>query len=376
MGELLSEAEQIVNRLTASYRKLLVLIGTTPDANRDYQVDKVYPDVMQYFKDEIVELDRLVERVEAYTGQRGDQIASAVTISRKLDRFIERPDIIPRSLNGFKLDIGALGAFILRMSESPLDIDSIIVSAPETDLPTFKNGFFARISHEFNAFITSFFTDYNSIGNVYDGNAEPLEVWMLSGRDQSQSLKAIIDESFTPEYGISVNIRLIAPNVLLPSIVAGTGPDVALQVPSGEPVNYALRGSAVDLSKLSGFEEVKSEFFDSSFTPFKYDDGVYGLPETQGFPVLFYREDIMAELGIEVPQTWEDIIKILPILQKNNMDFGLATDDVLNMYGMFLNMLYQRGGTVYTDDGSTSLLDNNTSVDAFDFLTTMYTHYN
>jgi ABC-type glycerol-3-phosphate transport system substrate-binding protein len=375
MGEILSEAEQIVNRLTASYRKLLVLIGTTPDANRDYQVDKVYPDVMQYFADEIIVLDNFVKKVEAYTGQRGDQIASAVTLSRKLDTFIKKPERIPRSLTGFKMDIGALAAFILRMSESPLDIDSIVVSAPGAALPKFNNGFFARLSHEFNAFITSFLTDYSSIGNVYDNDTEPLDVWMLSGRDQSQSLKAIIDESFTPQYGISVNIRLIAPNVLLPSVVAGTGPDVALQVPGGEPVNYALRGSAVDLTAMPGFEEVKSEFFDSSFVPFKFDGGIYGLPETQGFPVLFYREDILTELEVEVPETWEDIIKILPVLQKNNMDFGLATDDVLNMYGMFLNMLYQRGGTVYNDAGSVSLLDTNLSVETFDFLTTMYTHY-
>jgi ABC-type glycerol-3-phosphate transport system substrate-binding protein len=375
MGLFLSETEQIVNRLTAVYRKILVLVGTTPDANRDYQVDKVYPEVMEYFKEEKIVLESLLERVTAYSGQKGAQIAPAGTIARKLQRLVEKPELIPRSLNGLKTDIGSLASFILRMSESPLDVDAIILSAPDAPLPKLNTGFFARIAHELQSFFTSFLIDYSSIGNVYDSNVEPVEVWMLSGRDQSQALKGIIDDSFTPEYGISVNIRLIAANVLLPSVVAGTGPDVAMQVPSGEPVNYALRDSAVDLTKMPDFETVISDFYDSSLVPFKFNGGVYALPETQGFPLLFYRADILNELGVAVPNTWDDVIKALPTLQKNNMDFGLATDDLLSMYGTFLNMLYQRGGTVYTEDGSVSLLDTNISVDAFDFLTTMYTHY-
>ena len=375
MGSFLSEAEQIVNRLTAAYRKILVLVGTTPDPNRDYQVEKVYPEVMEYFEQEMHTLRDLVERVTEYTGTRGSEIASAQTIANRLERFLEKPHTIPRNINGFKLDIGALAAFVVRMSNSPLDIDSVIISSQGAELPKIRGGFFSRIAHELRSFFASFYVDYDSIGDVYDDSVRPLEVWMLSGRDQAQVLKGIIDDSFTPQSGIAVNIRLVAPNVLLPSVVAGTGPDIALQVPASEPVNYAMRGSAIDLSGFAGFNELKSDFFDSSFVPYEFDGGVYALPETQGFPMLFYRVDILAELGLAVPETWDDVIKMLPVLHKSNFDFGLATDDLLSLYGGFLNFLYQRSGTVYNEEGSVTLLDYPVSVDAFEFITSMYTQY-
>lgn len=375
MGGFLSRAAQSVNNLTEAYRKILVLVGTTPDPYRDYQVNKAYPEVMEYFKEEAKNLYELVDDVTAYTGQKGDKIAAAQTVAKQLERFLAKPDTIPKAMINFKINIGALGNFVLSMSESPLDIDYLVVSTPETALPKVKTGFFSRAAHEIKSFFTSFFVDYSSIGNVYDNNSEPIEVWMMTGRDQSQSLKTIIDDTFTPEYGISVNIRLVAANALLPAVVAGTGPDIALQVASSEPVNFALRNSAVDLSKMEGFDEVKSKFFDSSFEPYKFNGGIYGLPETQSFYMLFYREDILEQLGLEVPQTWDDVIKSLTILQKNNMDFGLAPDELLTIYVTFLTQLYQRGGTVYNEEGSAVLLDNAESIGAFEFLTQMYSHY-
>jgi maltose-binding protein MalE len=33
----------------------------------------------------------------------------------------------------------------------------------------------------------------------------------------------------------------------------------------------------------------------------------YGLPSTLDFPMLFYRKDLFVELGLDVPQTWDDV---------------------------------------------------------------------
>ena len=39
----------------------------------------------------------------------------------------------------------------------------------------------------------------------------------------------------------------------------------------------------------------------------KFQGGVYGIPETQEFLMLFYRKDILGQLGLAVPETWEDV---------------------------------------------------------------------
>ena len=92
-------------------------------------------------------------------------------------------------------------------------------------------------------FFTSFFVDTESLGNVYEKDAaHTLQVWILTGRDQSELLKTIIDDDFTPKNGINVNLKLIAAESLLNAIMAGNGPDVVVSLYSSAPVDYALRG--------------------------------------------------------------------------------------------------------------------------------------
>ena len=75
-------------------------------------------------------------------------------------------------------------------------------------------------------------------------------------------------------------------------------------------------------------------------------DGVmhtYGLPETQSFEMMFVREDILAQLDIEIPKTWDDVKDAIPDLQANNLQIGYTID-----YKIFL---YQMGGDRFADDG-------------------------
>ena len=59
-------------------------------------------------------------------------------------------------------------------------------------------------------------------------------------------------------------------------------------------------------------------------TPYTYRGGVC-LPETQSFNMMFYRIDIMEEIaketGIMEPQTWQEVLEILPSLQQRGMNF-------------------------------------------------------
>jgi ABC-type glycerol-3-phosphate transport system substrate-binding protein len=187
----------------------------------------------------------------------------------------------------------------------------------------------------------------------------------------------MIDDTFTPKSQIGVNVRLVAPEAVMPAVVAGTGPDMVLTMPQGEVINYAIRKAVVDLSKLPDYDEVISELNASVIVPFAYAGGVWGLPETQYYHVMFYRKDVFEELNIEIPNTWDDLINIMPIIQKNNMQVGIPSvaSSVLPDFSNFLAHLFQRGGHLYNADGSRALLDTEVAIDAFDFYTKFYTHY-
>jgi ABC-type glycerol-3-phosphate transport system substrate-binding protein len=379
MGGMLSVMEESIFRLNGIYRKILVLTGTEPDIYRDYRVDVVYPEIITAMALESKILYKLVDDLTAYSGERSAQAATSLTLARQLEMFVRRPDKIPRTMVNFKFNISALGDSLLALAQSQLDVDYIMVSAADTHLPPVRENFFVAASHEIRSFLVSFFVDYNNLGDVYRKSASVVEVWMLAGRDQSTILKGMIDDTFTPQTGIKVNVKLVAPDAVMPAVVAGTGPDAALTVPQVDPVNYAVRHAAIDLSELPGYAEVTQEFDSSVLVPFRYSGGVYGLPETQYFHVMFYRKDIFEELGITVPETWDELISILPIIQKNNMNVGIpsvATTEQINIdFSNFLAHLYQRKGSLYNEDGSRTMLAGETAIEAFDVYTKFFTHY-
>jgi len=382
MGDILNTMEESVYRLNAIYRKILVLTGPEPDIYRDYRVDHVYPEVITAMEHESRILYKLVDDLTRYSGERSAQAAATLTLARQLERFVDRPEKIPRMLVNFKGNISSLGDSLLGLAQSQLDIDFITISGEEAAIPPINENFFVAAWHEIRSFFASFFVDYDKSGNYYGKGDDILNVWILAGRDQSSILKAMIDDTFTPLTGIKVNMRLVAADAVMPAVVAGTGPDIVLTFPQGEVINYAIRRAVVDISKFPGYEEAISELSESVIVPFTYGGGVWGLPETQYFHVMYYRKDILEELNLPLPNTWDDLINILPIIQKNNMNVGIpsvANSDpargVQPDFSNFLAHLFQRGGRLYNEEGSRALLDTEVAIEAFDVYTKFYTHY-
>jgi ABC-type glycerol-3-phosphate transport system substrate-binding protein len=381
LGSLLNTMEDSVYELNSIYRHILVLTGPNPDPFRDYRVDYVYPDQMKDMANQSKVLYKLVDDLTNYAGERSSETAAALTLARQLELLVDRPDKIPQTLTNFKSNISALGDSLNSLSQSQLDVDYIVVSTENSKLPKVHETFLGSAGHEMASFGASFTTDYNNLGDVYKGS-DTLDVWMLSGRDQSTILKGMIDDTFTPKTGIRVNLRLVAQASVMPAVVAGMGPDVALTMVQSDPVNYALRKAAVDLTTVPDFNEVAKRFQPSTFVPFRFDlkgdgkhIGVYALPETQSFNIMFYRTDIMNELGIKAPNTWDDLIAELPVIQKANMNVGLPSVATTQDFSAFLALMYQHHGTLYDAKGERTNLDTETGVESFDEYTKFYTQY-
>ena len=381
MGTVLKDMEASIYRLNQIYRKLLVLTGVNPDRFRDYNLAKVYPEVIEAMDLESKRLYKLVDDTVTLTGQKSDRVAVAQTLAVQLEQFVDRNERITQSFVNFKDNITSLGTAMQNMAETKLDVDLIIISGENAKLPKYNDGFFARAGHEIRACIASYFVDYNALGDVYDENSNDLiEVWLVTGRDQSTVLKTMVDDSFTKETGIKVNVKLVAADAILNAVMAGNGPDVILSVDGWFAVNYAMRHAVEDLTQFPDFEEVIKPFYQSALDPLTYDDGtksgVYALPETQIFSVLFYREDVLEELGLEVPQTWEDLIAVLPTIQGNNMSVGVPFPDISNVdMSGFNALIYQNGGAIYSEDKQRTVIDSEAGVAAFKFYTSLYNDY-
>ena len=111
-------------------------------------------------------------------------------------------------------------------------------------------------------------------------------------------------------------------------------------------------------------------FSSEALIPFSYEGGVYALPCTQSFPMLFYRKDIFEELGFKPPQTWEDVYRIAAVLQRNNLTIGIGSD-----IGTFATLLYQKGGSFYNDELSATELNSESAMGAFAQWTDFFQKY-
>jgi ABC-type glycerol-3-phosphate transport system substrate-binding protein len=136
------------------------------------------------------------------------------------------------------------------------------------------------------------------------------------------------------------------------------------------PVNYGIRHAVLDLTRFPDWQEVLTRFPDAAYEQFMYNGALYALPETITFPVMFYRKDILKEIGLELPTTWDDVKVAMSVLSKNQMEFGMLPNEQL-----FASILYQHGGKYYTEDSKASALDSDIAVNAFKVFCNYYTDY-
>ncbi|MGE5613530.1 MAG: extracellular solute-binding protein [Bacillota bacterium] len=379
IAPLIQTMQSSILKLNEMYRKILMITSVNPDPFRDYQLEKRIPGMTEVFREQAEIIQSVADYLVQVTGEKSDKVAPLHSIVIQLKDMAERPETVARRLNEFKVNVGGLGTWILSVKEQPLTLDYLVVSTPGCNLPEAEASFLQGVRHELGSYIASFTEDYDSIGNIAD-KGQVITVWIATGRDQAQTLKAMIDDVFTPDTNIGVRLRIVPPNILLPATLAGEGPDIAMQVGEDVPVNYAMRNAAIELSQFPDFEQVAARFRESALTPYRFNGGVYALPEQQSFPVLFYRKDVLEELGLTPPRTWDDVYNMIPVLQKHNLEFYLPLETTLNNANLvpnatFAMLLYQNGGEFYTEDQKRSALDSVISIEVFREWSRFYTNY-
>ncbi len=381
MAPLLRKVEQNVLTLNNLYRRIIMITGVSPDPFRDYRLERQIPEMTATLERQAELLAEIYADLVTLTGSKGSEAAILEKLQLQLEDFVARPETVPRRLDTFKTNIGALGSWLLMVREQPLELDYLYAYTPGTRIPPARAGFARKLLHEAGSFLASFSEDYSAIGNTV-AEEEALEVWVIGGRERAQIIKPLVDELFTPATGIGVNVKLVDEKVLLPATLSGLVGDVAMNIKRATPINFALRNAVVDLSRFPGFDAAAAQFAESGLRPYSFNGGVYALPEQEYFDVLFYRKDILNELEIEIPQTWEDLYRIIPVLQKHNLDIGLpfpvpmgADQNVLPPNQTFAMLLYQSGGKFYNPEGVSIALDSEEAIDAFRTWTGLFTAY-
>lgn len=380
---------QIVSNLGDLYIDITIITGESPDANRDYELFKKVPNWEERLTDNIKLLNELSKYLKNLSNKNGSTMVAAVDNSaRVLKNMKDNPYTAQVFLSDYYSTYTTLSSWLFEMKRMPLSIDVIELSSPNTAYSPKEVSFFESFMFGLKRFLISFTNDYSAISDA-NTNEKQLKIWVNWGRDQAMVLNNLIQESFSEYaekelgYGVSVNVELVNAT-LVKGMLSGNAPDLALHLSRTEPVNLAMRGALVDLSAFDDYEEVITRFGKSGTLPYTYNGKTYALPDQQTFYLMFYRKDILEELGISIPQTWDEFLAATAVLQRNNMNSYLpytqiASETTVNAgignLNLYPTILQQRGGSFYNKELNRTTFDESISVSAFKDWVDMYTLY-
>lgn len=379
----LETIEQIMGKVNDLSLEVTKVAGTNKDKYRDFSLESYIPGIGDTLTQWADELAAVMEEARTYNPDK-KKIAAFSSISiaenqlrslaKKPDELIYRIDELATSTSSVNQHLANL---IDSLNGNDFSLDSIYLYQEDAakQLPRHKN-VFVKAGLGIVRFCTSFGKQAYSSSNT---NPEHLQVSVNRSRQHLEIMQQMITEEFTPQTGIEVDLSLMPDQTkLVLANASGDSPDVATGVNYSIPFELGIRGALKDLTQFDDFAEVAGRYTEGLLMPYVIDDSVYAIPETMNFQVLFYRKDILDKLGLEVPDTLEDVEAMLPDLQMRGLNFYYPTARTVGMK-TFLDttpIIFQSGGRLYDTYVENVTITSEEVVEGFTTLTNLFTIYN
>ena len=381
--ESLETIEKIMGKVNDLSLEVTKVAGTNKDKYRDFSLEAYIPGIGDMMTGWADELDQVMEDARAYNPKKNKIAAYASvkiaenqlrSLAKKPDELIYRIDELATSTSSVNQHLANL---IDSLNGNDFSLDSIYLYQEDAakQLPKNKN-IFTKMWLGIVRFFTSFGEQAYSSTNT---NPEHLQVSVNRSRQHLEIMQLLINEQFTPQTGIEVDLSLMPDQTkLVLANASGDSPDVATGVNYSIPFELGIRGALKDLTAFPDFADVAERYNAGLIMPYVIGDKIYALPETMNFQVMFYRKDILDKLGLEGPDTLEDVQAMLPDLQMRGLNFYYPTARTVGMK-TFLDttpILFQSGGTLYDGAIDKAVLTSEENVEGFTTLTNLFTIYN
>jgi len=381
LGEVYALVNTMLREITDFRTEITRLTGgASQDRHRNFRLDEFLPDVGGTLTNWADMSRQALDITLEYSNGRVSSVFSGLGVAESsLLSLAERHHDLPRRLNELSGAPYSVTRFLAQtlqgMDNNSVSIDRILIFQSDAELPV-RPGFFTRFVESIRRFFLSFSRREFEAGRTSD---EVLQVWMARPRPFVELAQQMVDAEFTPATGIQVDISIMPEmNRFALAAAAGNAPDIGLSVHYVMPSYLNIRGALADLRQFDNFREVAQRFPEGLFVPGIVEGGVYALPETINFWVMFYRRDILEQLGIPVPDNMDEVIAILPELQRRSMNFFFPTAEMIAMrvFPGTMPLILQSGGGFFGETIGPSMLDSEESLRGFTFLTDLFTIFN
>ncbi|MDD4291618.1 MAG: extracellular solute-binding protein [Clostridia bacterium] len=379
MSTQLQSINGVIQTLNDIYLNLKRIAGSA-DANREWD-ESDFPGTIEALNaclSELVEVKKSVKQING-SDVNFQAVIYIEAAQKAIEGLLEAPLTIPNKYakisEGSGSIVQTLANAILDMNSTPIALDKIVVAPYGSETDLVLHGGFYRFWEGTKKFFRSFVTDYSTIS---DGE-NVIDVWVARSRQYVEIMQQMADESgFFESTGYKVNFSILADEgKLILSNAADISPDAVMGISSWLPYEMGIRGLTCDLTGFSDYGEVLDRFSEGALLSLIADGIGLGLPETQDFYLLYYRKDIMDTYGFSLPDTWTDVIAILPTLQRYGLNFYIPLSSNTSSKSIMTTapFIYQFGGDLFAADGVSTLIDSENSINAIKFMTELYTLY-
>jgi ABC-type glycerol-3-phosphate transport system substrate-binding protein len=349
------------------------------DLYRDWDIETFFPTASQDLKTWADQLDNMYTQLLGLSlTNQPSQLANVRVSSNRLRTLANQinrlPGLMVQFADGDSSVNQMLGVSLQQMMRSSLEIERIMVHG-RVELPRPSATFFVSAYEGGARLVLSF------INNPYSANRmdpNDLNVWVNFPRPYIEIMQALIDQLYPGNRPVKLS-QMPDENKLILSNISGQSPDLALGINHWIPYDFASRDAALDLRQFPGYTDLVQDFAKGAMIPYVFEQGVYGLPLTQNFWVTFYRRDIMASIGIEeIPQTWDEVISILPLLQSYGLNYFLPLSQFsgLKPFVATLPFIHQFGGQLYAENGMSTTINAEDTLNGITLMAELYTLYN
>ena len=382
MADIIDDVNVLIDEINDMSLQIMKVTGNNTSIYRDFDVLAYLPTIQEDlfgWADRIEDIYKRLAKFAPEVKTVGEYSTLQICV-KQLRSLAEDINDLPNRINELYQGDSSVGQYLANTLESlytsPLAIDQIYVYQDEEKLPETK-GFFYRVGMSICRFISSFTSDYYS-SNSDSADDEHLQVWVNRSRLYVELMQKMADNSFFKESGLAVDISLM-PNEekLVLASASGNAPDVAMGVTYTIPFELAIRGAIKELSAYPDWNEVATRFGKGIMNIGAVNGGYYLLPETSDFLVLFYRQDILDELGLSVPDTMDEVKEMLPVLKRYGMDFysHIAGHGGTKSLSVLVPFIYQMNARVYGATATELLITEDEMVNAFKEMSDLFTIY-
>ena len=373
-----SKMEEI-NTLGASLQKLTA--GVT-DENRTWDMEEYMPGTVEkllQYADDIREIYENLKKLNK--DNKASYASSLLYAAESLEKLADEPEQIPNRTNLLSIGDSSASKYLSVVMSSltslPIAIDRIYLFN-NTELPKANVSVLRTISEGTKSFISSFKSGDKSYAADFD-NSSQLKVWINRPVQYVQVLQQLLDEEYNAEHGTDIKLSLMpSEQKLILANASGNNPDVVISTAYTTPFNFAVRGAAKNLLDYDDFLSSYADNYNlEALIPLCYNGGVYGAIESQDFYCLFYRKDTLEALNLSVPDTWDDVRKMMPELLRNSMNFcvPIASAGGTKTFSVTAPFIYQNKGQVYDDDAMSVSYDTKNVIKGFTDMTEIFNIY-